>query len=217
MFHKCEPSPYWVTKPLSAEEKKQYKQVAKKNEHTKKQGQEVNKSEALSKKLRKAGTLEQQLPTNLGNSRRRSVNTDMGGSSYNAPLYPDTHIWMTTDTGLLKAVNLEKRIATNFYDGAQPSKEEGFVDICAANYNSCFGIDAVGKIKYFRNGKFTSLCHTGMIDTAFIDSLPSFEKFKSRYFDPQLRKDPYFCPSIKQCGLGVGGLKFGVFGKFEKR
>ena len=64
------------------------------------------------------------------------------------------HAWVTTDTGLLKAVNLAKRTATNFYDGAQPSKEEAIKYMTSPTKHSLLTISQNGKVKKFENGKF---------------------------------------------------------------
>ena len=71
---------------------------------------------------------------------------------------PETDIWLTTDTGLIKAINLSKKSATNYYDGPQPDVNESFIDITAPTVNSVYGLTKNCKLKYFENGKFQTIC-----------------------------------------------------------
>lgn len=85
------------------------------------------------------------------------------------------HAWVTTDTGLLKAVNLAKRTATNFYDGAQPSKEEAIKYMTSPTKHSLLTISQNGKVKKFENGKFTLLHESNLENPMFLDSLSSIK------------------------------------------
>merc|ERR1712066_793052 len=89
------------------------------------------------------------------------------------------HAWVTTDTGLLKSVNLAKRTATNFYDGAQPTKSEAIKHITNPTKNSLLTISQTGKVKQFEDGKFNLLYDSGISDPVFLHQITNVKQEQS--------------------------------------
>ena len=90
-----------------------------------------------------------------------------GFGSTNKVQIPAADFWVLNELGILKSVSLETRSTVNYFDGAQLTREGGFVDICAANSRSVFGISPIGHVKYFNNGEFTTI-YRAVLDNFFV-------------------------------------------------
>jgi len=89
--------------------------------------------------------------------------------SADKPAMLPAHVWVTSDTGLLKAVNLAKRTATNYYDGTQPTKDDAIKFMTNPTKTSVLTITNSGKVKQFDNGAFETLYDTTLQNPVFLN------------------------------------------------
>ena len=78
---------------------------------------------------------------------------------------------MTSETGLLKSINLAKKTATNFYPDKQPKVSDSLLDITNVSPSKVIGVTKTGIVQSFSEGEFKTEFSSGNIDPIFISKL----------------------------------------------
>ena len=108
----------------------------------------------------------------------------------------NAHLWVMTEKGILKAINLDDRSAYNYYKGTQPNPKENFQVMCTPRPDSIIGCMENGSIEMMKAGQFHKLCNQPGQWPAYIEQLPS-------YYEHKLYLYPEFSPSIRSHQLVI--------------
>ena len=81
------------------------------------------------------------------------------------------HCWVTSETGLLKSINLAKKTATNFYPDKQPKVSDSLLAITNVSPSEVTGVTKTGIVQSFSEGEFKTEFSSGNPDPIFISKL----------------------------------------------